>query len=71
VTGSPAKTTGGAAAAASVIGGAFLHPSGTKTKDAEASTKQTDFKFCETMYPPQPLVSTPVEWIVYALHLQE
>jgi len=44
---------------------------GIKSKDADARTKQTDFKFCETMYPPQPLNSMPVEWIVNALHLQD
>jgi hypothetical protein len=31
----------------SVIGGAFLHPMGAKSKLAEASTRQTDLKFRE------------------------
>jgi hypothetical protein len=42
VTGSPGYTAGGAAAAVSVTGGAFLHPIGTKTRPAEASTRKTD-----------------------------
>jgi hypothetical protein len=49
VTGSPWNTAGGLASAVSVIGGAFLHPMGKKTTDAEASTRQTDFKFLEHM----------------------
>jgi hypothetical protein len=49
VTGSPGNTAGGVAVADSVIGGAFLHPMGTKTKHAEASTRQTDFKLREYM----------------------
>jgi len=44
---------------------------GIKTKHAEASTKQTDFKFRESMYPPLLLDATPVKWFVYVLHLQD
>jgi hypothetical protein len=49
VTGSPWNTAGGLAKTVSVIGGAFLHPIGKKTTDAEASTRQTDFNLPETM----------------------
>jgi len=49
VTGSPWNTAGGLATALSVIGGAFLHPIGKKTTDAEARTRQTDFKTLEYM----------------------
>jgi hypothetical protein len=42
VTGSPAKTAGGAAVTAKVIGGAFLHPIGAKAQHAGTKTKQTD-----------------------------
>jgi hypothetical protein len=41
-TGSPAKTAGGAAVTAKVIGGAFLHPIGAIAQHAGTKTKQTD-----------------------------